>query len=150
MGSIPQHRGFTLIEVVVVIVIIGIALALAGNQFSRSLPASKLDATVREMTAAFKQAKVQSSVTGQRQYFVMNLDTRQYGPDGKPLRTWPEEVAITISDPVTGIIVHGEYRFVFYPGGASDVGSIMFSAGAKRVQLQMDPIVGAIVSRIDR
>ncbi len=45
---------------------------------------------------------------------------------------------------MTGIIVHGEYRFVFYPGGASDVGSIMLSAGSKRVQLQMDPLWGQL------
>lgn len=147
MKSRMGQRGFTLLELMVVIFIMALALGLAGTTFSRSLPSSKLDATLREMMAAMKQARVQAVTTGERKALIINLDARRYGPEGKAPRSWPEEVTVEVNDPMEGTIVRGEYRIVFYPGGASEGGPILLSAGKKKAVLELDPVLGARISQ---
>jgi hypothetical protein len=41
----------------------------------------------------------------------------------------------------------GGYRFVFAPSGVVEGGTIILSAGKKVVTLEIDPIIGAVISR---
>lgn len=139
--------GFTLIEVVVVIVIMSVALGLVGISFARAQPSRQLDATAREVMAAFRQARLQAVQSGEMTALIVNLDSRQYGPAGKTSRSWPDAVTIEVADPLAGTISRGHYRFVFHPGGAVEGGSVMLAAGLKRVMIDTDPIVGARLTR---
>lgn len=141
--------GFTLIEVVVVIVIMSIALGLVGISFARSQPTRQLDATARDVMAAFKQVRIHAAQSGEPAALIVNLDSRQYGPAGKTPRLLPDAVIIEVTDPLEGTISRGHYRFVFYPGGAVEGGSLMLAAGRKRVMIAADPIVGARHTRLD-
>ena len=141
------QRGFTMIELLVVIFIMTLALGLSAAVFTRALPSSRLDASVRELTAALKQSRAQAIAKGERRVLVLNLDERRYGPEGKEPRQWPDDVAISVDDPLVGEVVRGEYRFVFHPTGASEGGTVVLSAGKKKLLVDVDPVIGAVVSR---
>lgn len=148
MKRSARQQGFTLIELLVVLVIMTLAMGLTATVFTRSLPSSRLDATVREMVAVIKHSRAQAIANGERRVLLMNLDSRHYGPEGKPPRQWPEDVVVVIADDLLGDVARGEYRFVFYPTGASEGGTVVLSAGKKKLRVDIDPVVGAVSSRV--
>ncbi|HMK43693.1 MAG TPA: prepilin-type N-terminal cleavage/methylation domain-containing protein [Dissulfurispiraceae bacterium] len=148
MKRTENQSGFTLMEMMIVLFIIALTAGIVGVSFTRALPSSRLDATVREMAAAFKQLRAQAMITGERRVLVYNLDARQYGPEGQAARQWPDDVTVTITDPVQGDAVRGEYRFVFHATGASEGGTVVLSTAKKTMLLGVDPIVGAIALRV--
>lgn len=148
MGKYVCQRGFTMIELLVVIFIMTLAMGLTATVFTRSLPSSRLDASVRELVAAFKQSRAQAISQGERRVLVVQLDERRYGLEGKTPKQWPDDVSVTVADPLVGDVIRGEYRFVFHPTGASEGGTVVLSAGKKRIQVDIDPVVGAVASRL--
>ena len=114
------------------------------------LPAAKLDATAREMSAMMRQARVLAKIQGEKQAIVVDLGARSYGIEGKKSRKIPEEIRLEIDDSLTGVADNGIYRLVFSPFGGIDGGTVMLSTGQRSISIKPDPIMGFLISRKKR
>jgi hypothetical protein len=114
------------------------------------LPAARLDATVREMSAMIRQARTLARIHMVKQTLVVDLDERHYGIEGKNSRRIPEEVRLRIDDPLTGDVEKGIYRLVFSPFGGIDGGTLLLKAGQRTVSIKPDPVMGFLISRTKR
>lgn len=137
--------GFTLLEVMVVLFLIVLILGLATPFFAGRLPAARLDATAREMVAAIRHARTMARADSERKAFIVDLDARQYGIDGLGLRDIPPEIEIRIIDPLDGETAQGRHRIRFYASGASEGGAIRLTSGKRKLVVETDPVIGAVV-----
>jgi general secretion pathway protein H len=143
-----DNRGFTLLEMILVIFLITLIVGISAVVFSRSLPSQKVDATAREIMAAFRQARSSAITSGKWQVLTVEIEGRSFSiEEGGVTRKIPDDVTIRVIDPLYGEVVEGGYRFVFAPSGVTEGGTIVLSAGKKVVTLEIDPIVGAVISR---
>ena len=148
MKGMNDNKGFTLLEMMLVIFLITLILAISVSMFTNALPSQRVDATARELIATFRQARSTAMTSGQWQVLTLDIDSRQYSIEGGGApRSIPDEVAVKVLDPLYGEITKGGYRFVFSPSGVSEGGTIVLSAGKKVVDLDVDPVVGAVYSR---
>jgi general secretion pathway protein H len=142
-----DKRGFTLLEMILVMFLISLILGISAVVFTRSLPSQKVDATAREIMAAFRQTRSDAISSGKWQVLFFEIEGKTFGVEGGPSRPIPDDVTLRIIDPVAGEVHTGGYRFVFAPSGVAEGGTIVLSAGKKVVTLETDPIIGAVISR---
>ena len=139
--------GFTLLELIIVLVLAMLMVGMGIIAMMGRLPAAKLDATVREMSATMRQARSLARTHMLKQSIVVDLDARSYGIEGKPSRKIPEEIAIRIDNPLTGEAERGVHRLAFSPHGGIDGGAVVMTAGRRVVSIRPDPVMGFRVSR---
>ncbi len=145
-----QNRigGFTLLEILIVLFIAMLMLGMGIVGFAGRLPAAKLDATVREMSALMRQAKLLAKTEMEKQTFVVDMDARRYGIEGKTLRQIPEEVHVRVDDSMKGPRDQGNHRIVYFPFGGVSGGTVEMKAGKRGISLKADPILGVHVTRM--
>lgn len=149
MKIVDNKKGFTLIEILMVIFLITLMLGISATFLSNSLPSQKAEAAAREMMSAFRQARSTAISGGRWQSVFIDIDKRQFGiEEGGRTRDIPDGISIKVIDPVKGDITEGGYRFVFSPAGVAEGGTVILSAGKKTIALNIDPIVGAVYSRV--
>lgn len=142
-----KNSGFTLLELIVVMLLISIIFGIAGVVFSGRLSSSRFDAAVRELTATMRHARALSRITGEKQTFSLNLDSKRYGIAGKGEKGFSPDIRIRVADPLTGETDHGRYDFLFYPAGNADGGTILLSDEKRKAEIALDPVVGAVATR---
>jgi general secretion pathway protein H len=140
-----RKNGFTLLEVLIVLTLVTVILSLTSVYFAGYLPAVKLAATGRELSALIRHARTLAREHGTPQRIMINLDDRTYGMENKVTREIPAHVLVTILDPVSGEIRQGIYSLVFHPGGSIEGGSVILSRGKKNVRIDLDPVTGAVI-----
>jgi general secretion pathway protein H len=140
------EAGFTLLELIVVMLLITLILALSTAFFANTLPSSKFNATVREMTTTIRQASRLAQSTGKTQTIVINLDSGVYGIEGRGTKDIPHGTNIKALDALTGEVISGEYRLVFYDTGAAEGGTLVLWNEKKRVNINLDPVMGAVIT----
>ncbi|MFO0753450.1 MAG: GspH/FimT family pseudopilin [Thermodesulfovibrionales bacterium] len=138
------EKGFTLLELLIVLFLITLLLGIAAVSLSSSLPASKVNATAREIVATLKHARSLALMSGEEQVLSLDLDARRYGIEGKAFRTFPADIDIRIATPLAGEVRSGTYRVVFRPMGAADAGTIIVSNEKRTVRIEADPVAGAV------
>ena len=139
--------GFTLLELVIVLFLAALMVGMGIIAMMGRLPAAKLDAAAREMSATMRQARALARAHMQKQSVVVDLDARSYGIEGKPSRKIPHEIGIRIDDPLAGEVERGVHRLAFSPHGGIDGGAVVMTAGRRVVSIRPDPVMGFAVSR---
>jgi general secretion pathway protein H len=148
MRSIRQGRdneGFTLLEVLLVLLLIVLILGVATPFFAGRLPSARLDATGREISAAMRYTRTLARTDNERKAFIVDLDARQYGIGGLAQRDIPPEIGVRVIDPVEGEVLRGRYTIRFYESGAAGGGSIQLTSGRRKLVIETDPVIGAVV-----
>ena len=140
-----KKNGFTLLEVIIVLALITLILGLSTVYFAGLLPAAKLDATGREITALIRHTRSLARMNGKTQTVMFDLDEGSFGIGEGIIKRIPPHVLIKIDDPVTGEIRHGKYPFVFHPAGGPEGGAIILSGGKKRIRIDLDPLTGVVM-----
>jgi general secretion pathway protein H len=138
--------GFTLLELIIVMVLATLILGLSTLFFANSLPAARLGAAGREVASAIRHAKALSETSGEDQALIINLDTRQYGPQGGIMKDLPAGISVRIEDPLNGEIREGQFTLLFYGIGGMDGGTVLLSNGRKSLSIRTDPIAGTVIS----
>ena len=141
-----RAKGFTLLEILIVLFIAMLMLGMGIVGFAGRLPAAKLDATACEMSALMRQARLLAKTELEKQAFVVDLDARMFGIEGKTLRHVPEEVHVRVDDSIKGPRDQGKHRVVYSPFGGVSGGVIEMKAGKRGISLKADPVLGVQVA----
>jgi general secretion pathway protein H len=150
VSKLSASDGFTLLELMIVLFIAMLMMGMGIIAMMGRLPAAKLDATAREMSAMMRQARTLAKIQGEKQAIVVDLSARTYGIEGKTSRKIPEEIQLTIDDFLTGGADNGIYRLVFSPFGGSDGGTVLLSTDKRSISIKPDPVVGFLITRKKR
>jgi general secretion pathway protein H len=142
-----SHRGFTLLEVMLVMALMSLMVGISAVFLARGLPSARLAATGREMAAAVRQARAHAQIEGAGQAVTLDLDGRTYGVEGRAQRTIPGDIGIMVLDPVAGEVTRGTYSILCDPAGTVEGGTIVLWNKSKRLRVEMDPIVGSVVTK---
>ena len=134
-------------EILIVLFIAMLMLGMGIVGFAGRLPAAKLDATAREMSALMRQARLLAKTEMAKQTFIVDMDERLYGIDGKTLRQIPDEIQVRVDDSMSGPRDQGSHRIVYSPFGGVDGGTIEMTASKRVVSLKADPILGVQINR---
>jgi prepilin-type N-terminal cleavage/methylation domain-containing protein len=139
-----KSSGFTLLEMIMVLFLITVIIGLSAVFLGNALPSSRFNATVRDITATVRHARCLAQIQGEAQTIILDLDSKQYGIEGRAIKDIPSDIYIKIIDPLSGEIQKGKYRFVLNAIGGAE-GTIVLWNNKKTVSIQMDPVVGTLV-----
>ncbi len=143
--KIINKAGFMLIELIIVLFLITLIIGLSTVIFANSLPSSKFNSIVREITSNIRYAKTSAKLKGENQIFYIDLDSRQYGTDGAPPKSLPPNINVKAVDPFLGEIYKGRYQAVFYSSGGLEGGTVIIFDNKRIATIYLDPVVGSIV-----
>jgi len=146
-SRITNHRGFTLLELIIVMFLASLILGLSTVFFLNSAPSARLDAAGREMAATIRHARTIALSRGEDQAFVINLDARQYGLEGRNMKPVPPEVSVMVNDPLSGEVRTGTYPILFRSYGGAEGGTVVLQGRKRAIYIQTDPVVGAVVMK---
>lgn len=138
-------RGFTLLELLIVLFLAVLMVMLSAVLFTNTLSSSRLNAAAREISASIRHARTLAQIHGERQAVVIDLDAKQYGVEGRALRSIPPDVNIKVTDPFSGDVYSGKYLIAASATGAVNGGAIVLWNKKRTMTIQLDPIVGAVV-----
>lgn len=144
-SAFRNYKGFTLLELIIVLFLISLIIGLSAVFFANTLPSGRLNATVREMNAMIKYARSFASINGEPQTLTIDLDAKRFGIEGRGYRKIPDDINIMLIDVIEGEIYKGQHHILFYATGGVDAGNIILWNNSKKVNIQMDPVVGSVV-----
>ena len=142
-----NHRGFTLLEIIIVLSLLILMVSLSAVYYANSLPSFRLNAATRDITAEIRKARALARIQNEKQTLLINLDKRTFGIVGGKVKDIPEGIAVRIVDPLTGEVSKGAIPIIFQPAGGSAGYSIRLSSSRRLQTIQMDPVIGAGVVR---
>jgi len=140
-----SRKGFTLLELLIVLFLFTLMITLSSVFFVNTLPSSRLNATAREISGTIRHARALAQIHSQRQTVTIDLDAKQYGVDGRGLRSIPSDVNIRVADTFSGDVYAGKYHIVANTTGTVNGGAIVLWNKKRTVTIHPDPIVGAVV-----
>ena len=139
-----KNNGFILLELIIVLFLATVIMGMSVVLFANFLPSSRLDATVRNISATIKYARSMAQIQNERQTVVVDLDARQYGIEGRGSKDIPSGIGIKIIDPVSGEILEGKYSFIFQATGSIEGGTIVVWNSKKSMTIRTDPVLGSV------
>lgn len=142
---LTSHKGFTLLELLIVLFLATLITGLSAVFFANTLPSTKLSAAARDLSATIRHARALAQINGKSQVVVIDLDSRNYGLEGRGAKGIPPDVNIRVIDPFSGDIDKGQYNIVAYNTGAVNGCTVVLWNNKKTVSIQTDPVVGAVV-----
>jgi Tfp pilus assembly protein FimT len=146
-SSSRNESGFTLLEVIIVLLLSLLILGIVMVSFAGLLSSAKLQATVREFSATLRQARDLAKIHGEQQGWTVDLDSGEYGIEGRKVKKIPSNLDFKIVDSVNGEIRSGQYRLVFEPNGGMEGATFQLSDKKKVFGIELDPLLGAVVTR---
>jgi len=100
-------KGFTLLEIIIVLFLVTLMTGLSAVFFSNFLPSTKFHAAGREMSAMIRHARSLARMNMETQTFVVDLDNKTYGIEGRSTKQIPQDSLIKVIDPVSGEMIQG-------------------------------------------
>jgi len=140
-----DRSGFTLLELIVVLFLITLVTGLASFFFIGNTSSSRFNATVRELSATIRRAKLVAEAKCAAGSIMIDFDGRRYGIEGYGYRNIPPDIGIKVIDPVTGETGSGTYRLLFQPTGGIKPATIILWNRRKKATIEIDPVVGFVI-----
>jgi prepilin-type N-terminal cleavage/methylation domain-containing protein len=138
--------GFTLLELLIVLALVTLMVGISTVFFVNTLPASKLNATARDISSTIRSARTLAQINNQQQVMTIDLDAQRYGIEGSGDRTIPPGIHIKVLDPLSGEIREGTYHMRFHAYGTGG-GTVVVWNDKRSVSIQVDPITGPVVTK---
>lgn len=144
-SHLTSGRGFTILELLIVLSLVSLIVGIGGVFLAGTLPSSRLNATAREISATVRHARALAQMNREAQVITLDMDVGAYGIEGRGARTLPAGLKMKVTDPFSGDIFNGKYRFVVQTTGSVNGGTIVLWNDKKTVSIRMDPVVGSVV-----
>ncbi len=142
-----KQAGFTLLELIIVMALVALILGLSTAFFAHTLPSSKFNAAVRDLVSTIRYARSLAQADGENQTVTIDLDAKNFGIDGRGMKSIPPGVNVKVLDYTAGEIVTGKHSLVFPAIGGAEGGTIVLWDTKKSVTIALDPIVGSVVTK---
>jgi Tfp pilus assembly protein FimT len=146
VGMKRNEAGFTLLELIIVIILSLLILGVVMVYFAGLLASVKMEAAARDFSSTLRQARTLAKINGEPQGVTINLDTKEYGLDGRGKKTLPGTVTLKIIDPSAGEIQNGQYHLVFEPNWNNPSLTFRLSDKKKVLFISLDPLSGTTIT----
>jgi general secretion pathway protein H len=144
-ASARTERGFTLVELVVAISVAALLLATAPAALDRLYDAMVYRSTVRHMIVEMKAARLRAMQDGQPVAFVVDLEARRFGVDGRTEIGIPDALKVSAIVADVEVSEGGRSAIRFYPDGSATGGSVELERSSGRgVRLRVDWLLGRV------
>lgn len=141
----PRQDGFTLLELLVTLAIVGLALAIAAPRISSSAARFSASRTAGDIAAALRLARADAILRNVEAKFVIDVDSRYFEIAGKGDRTsFDDDLDVDVIAAKTELIAAAAPGIRFWPDGSSTGGRIVLSQGARRYEILVDWLTGAV------
>jgi len=140
------NAGFTLLELLIVLTLVTVLVGIATVFFVNTLPASKLNATARDISSTIRNARILAQTNNERQVITIDLDSKRYGIVGRGDKEIPPDIHIKVLDPFSGEISNGTYQMRFNAYGTGG-GTVVVWNNKRSVSIQVDPVTGPVVTK---
>ena len=123
MRTARLQRGFTLVELMVVLAIASLLIGLAPVAYNKASETIQYRTLLRTTLADLRQARQQAAGGGQPVSYLVKLQARQQGIEGRVMRAIPADfkVRATVGQE---LLRNDTAAIVFLPAGGSSGGSI--------------------------
>jgi hypothetical protein len=134
------------LELLIVLALVTLIVGISTLFFVNTLPASKLNATARDISSTIRSARVLAQINNMEQVMTIDMDSNRYGIEGRGGRSIPPGMHIKVMDPFSGEIREGTYHMRFHAYGTGG-GTVVVWNDKKSVSIQVDPITGPVVTK---
>lgn len=145
-GEADARGGFTLLELLIVLALVTLLAGISTVFFVNTLPASRLSAAARDISSTIRSARTLAQLNNEQQVITINLDSKQYGIEGRGDKSIPPGIDIKVLDPFSGEIRNGTYQMRFNAFGTGG-GTVVVWNNKRSVSVQVDPVTGPVVLR---
>ncbi|HUO76330.1 MAG TPA: prepilin-type N-terminal cleavage/methylation domain-containing protein [Thermodesulfovibrionales bacterium] len=138
--------GFTLLELLIVLALVTLVVGISTVFLVNTLPASKLNATARDISSTIRYARTLAQTNNEQQVMTIDLDSNRYGIEGRGDRNIPPGMHIKVMDPFSGEIRNGTYQMRFHAFGTGGATVVVWN-DKRSVSIQVDPITGPVITK---
>jgi len=150
--SVANHRGFTLLELIVVMLLMALGVSLITTSLGRGIGRRRPKAFVQQFVSLCRQARSQALSNAKPVSMTIDGDARRcWLDDHKPGLKIPDIIHIEVEDRVPTYDSQGAYQIIFFPDGSSTGDRLVFSVdGQPMAFLRLDPLTGFIRLQANR
>ena len=138
--------GFTLLELLIVLALVTLVVGISTVFLVNTLPASKLNATARDISSTIRNARILAQINNEQQVMTIDLDSNRYGIEGRGDRNIPPGMHIKVMDPFLGEVRNGTYQMRFHAFGTGGATVVVWN-DKRSVSIQVDPITGPVITK---
>jgi len=138
--------GFTLLELLIVLALVTLVVGISTVFLVNTLPASKLDATARDISSTIRYARTLAQTNNEQQVMTIDLDSNRYGIEGRGERNIPPGMHIKVMDSFSGEVRNGTYQMRFHAFGTGGATVVVWN-DKRSVSIQVDPITGPVITK---
>jgi general secretion pathway protein H len=140
-----NHRGFTLLELMVVLVIGAIAYTIVLGVPFRGPSTSDLKAAARTLASGLRQAQTTAMATRRDATLTLDLEAREFQVSGtEGTRALPSQLDLKLYTAQTEAVSEKKGSIRFYPDGSSTGGRITVASGERQYLVDVDWLTGRV------
>lgn len=140
-----QHRGVTLLELLIVLTLMALIAAMVLPLFSGGVSGTDLKTAARDVAAGLRLAR--DRAVSQRTESLLELDlearTFRVSPDERPHRL-PEKIELKLYTAQRDLLNEKIGAIRFFPDGGSNGGRITLAAGERKYDVDVDWLTGRV------
>jgi general secretion pathway protein H len=140
-----QHRGVTLLELLIVLMLMALIAAMVLPVFSGGVSGSDLKSAAREVAAGLRLARDRAIAQRSESLLELNLETRSFRvwPDETPHKL-PERIELKLYTAQRDLLNDKVGSIRFFPDGGSNGGRITLAAGDLKYDVDVDWLTGRV------
>ena len=139
-----DHKGFSLLELILVLVMIALLFSVAAVSIMRSVSGAEIRNAARELTAGLRHARGQAIIQREQKVFMVDTDARTWKAGDENAVTLPDGLDITLNTARSELTGEGAGGIRFYPDGASTGGSVVLSVDGREWHITVGWLTGEI------
>ena len=140
--KVNQHRGFTLIELMVVMVIIALIMGLVATSMSKSISGAEARAASRKLVTSLRYTRARAIIEKQEQVFEVDTENRSYQAPGRKQIELPEGVDVTVTTARSEMTSEAISGIRFFPDGGSTGGHIELTVNDREYRVNVAWLTG--------